>query len=77
MVVPTISTLEKVALALEVTIADLVLRDSPREVLFDLLRDATADEMGRLTRLFRSWREHRSPPVLNVAEPTIRKPSLR
>jgi transcriptional regulator with XRE-family HTH domain len=38
MVVPTISALAKVAAALEVSIADLVLGDSPREKLFDLMR---------------------------------------
>ena len=38
LVVPSITALGKLAAALEVTVADLVLGDSPREQLFDLSR---------------------------------------
>ena len=38
LVVPTVTSLAKLAKALEVTIADLVLGDSPREHLFDITR---------------------------------------
>jgi transcriptional regulator with XRE-family HTH domain len=40
LVVPTIGTLARVAHALEMTIADLVVGDTERERLFDELRDA-------------------------------------
>ncbi|MDB4938216.1 MAG: hypothetical protein JWP87_5188 [Labilithrix sp.] len=40
LVVPTIGTLARVARALEMTIADLVVGDTDRERLFDELRDA-------------------------------------
>ena len=40
LVVPTIGTLARVARALDVTLADLVLDDSDRELLFDELRGA-------------------------------------
>lgn len=40
LVVPTIGTLARVARALEMTIADLVIGDSERERLFDELREA-------------------------------------
>ena len=39
LVVPTVTTLARVAEALEVTIADLVVGDSPREQLFEVTRD--------------------------------------
>jgi transcriptional regulator with XRE-family HTH domain len=38
LVVPTVTSLAKLAKALEVTVADLVLGDSPRERLFDVAR---------------------------------------
>lgn len=40
LVVPTVGTLARLAAALEVTVADLVLGDSERERLFDELRGA-------------------------------------
>ncbi len=40
LVVPTIGTLARVAKALDVTLADLVLDSSDRETLFEELRDA-------------------------------------
>jgi transcriptional regulator with XRE-family HTH domain len=38
LVVPTVTALAKLAAALEVTVADLVLGDSPRERLFEVVR---------------------------------------
>lgn len=40
LVVPTLGTMLRIARALDVTVADLVLGDSNRENLFDLLRNA-------------------------------------
>jgi transcriptional regulator with XRE-family HTH domain len=48
LVVPTINALAKVAAALEVTVADLVLGDSPRERLFALLRHVGDAEIERV-----------------------------
>lgn len=53
MVVPTVGALAKVASALEVTVADLVLGDTPREQLFELLRDADDADVERPLAEFR------------------------
>ena len=50
MVVPTLTTLERVAEALELTTADLVLGEGPRERLFEVARALPAPEVGRLLR---------------------------
>jgi transcriptional regulator with XRE-family HTH domain len=39
LVVPTVGTLARVASALDVTIADLVMGDGDREAIFEMLRD--------------------------------------
>jgi transcriptional regulator with XRE-family HTH domain len=41
MVVPTVTSLAKLARALEVTVADLVLGESPRERIFEVARHLT------------------------------------
>lgn len=48
LVVPTVGTLARVAKALEMTIADLVLGDTDRERLFDELRDAATTTVREL-----------------------------
>lgn len=48
LVVPTIGTLARVATALEVTIADLVLGDSDRERLFEELRQEPSSVVREL-----------------------------
>jgi transcriptional regulator with XRE-family HTH domain len=48
LVVPTIHALAKVAAALELSMADLVLGDSPRERLMEVTRDLGAADVGRL-----------------------------
>src|SRR5579863_6777932 len=50
LVVPTITSLSKVAMALEVTIADLVLGDTPREHLFDVSRRLEEKGVAALLR---------------------------
>jgi transcriptional regulator with XRE-family HTH domain len=51
LVIPTIGTLARVAKALDVTVADLVLGESDRERLFNELRRADA----KLLRELRDW----------------------
>ncbi len=51
LVVPTITTLNKVAAALELTMADLLLGDTPRERPFDQLRGASTVEVARAINL--------------------------
>jgi transcriptional regulator with XRE-family HTH domain len=48
MVVPTLTALAKLAKALGVTVADLVLRDSPRERIFELTRSLDAEDLKRV-----------------------------
>jgi transcriptional regulator with XRE-family HTH domain len=48
LVVPTIGTLARVARALELTIADLVVGDTERERLFDELREAPGNAIREL-----------------------------
>src|SRR5438270_12418116 len=48
LVVPTVGTLARVARALDVTIADLVLGDTERERLFDEVRGAPATKVREL-----------------------------
>jgi transcriptional regulator with XRE-family HTH domain len=48
LVVPTIGTLARVARALEITIADLVVGDTDRERLFDELREAPVSAVREL-----------------------------
>ena len=48
LVVPTIGTLARVAKALELTVADLVVGDSERERLFEELRDAPNNVLREL-----------------------------
>lgn len=50
LVVPTITSLAKIAKALEVTVADLVLGDSPREQLFDVTRQLGDGGLAALLR---------------------------
>src|SRR5215469_3267904 len=50
LVVPTVVALAKIAAALEVTVADLVLGDSPRERLFDVARRAGEKEIALMLR---------------------------
>ena|SRR5688572_25434915 len=56
LVVPTIGTLARVAIALEVTIADLVLGDSDRERLFDELRHESAGAVREVREQMRARR---------------------
>jgi len=51
LVVPTIGTLARIAAALDVTVADLVVGESDRERLFQELRRAD----GKLVRELRDW----------------------
>jgi len=48
LVVPSVVALEKVAQALQVTIADLVLGDSLREQLFEVCAELTAEDVSTL-----------------------------
>ncbi len=48
--VPSLTTLDKIARALDVTIADLVIGDSPREQLFEATRGLTAKDVRALLR---------------------------
>jgi transcriptional regulator with XRE-family HTH domain len=50
LVVPTITALAKLATALEVTVADLVLGDSPRERLFEVSRQLDEKSVATLLR---------------------------
>jgi transcriptional regulator with XRE-family HTH domain len=50
LVVPTITSLAKLAAALEVTVADLVLGDSPRERLFDVARQLDDKSVAALLK---------------------------
>ena len=50
LVVPTVHALAKLAAALEVTMADLVLGDTPRERLFEATRSASDAELARLLK---------------------------
>ena len=50
LVVPTITALAKLAAALEVTVADLVLGDSPRERLFEVSRKLDEKSVAILLR---------------------------
>lgn len=54
LVVPTIHTLAKIATALEVTNADLVLGDSIREEIFELLRGMSEPELRKLQQQVRA-----------------------
>jgi transcriptional regulator with XRE-family HTH domain len=51
LVVPSLTTLARVAGALELTIADLVIGDTPREVLFDVCAGLDRREVARLLDL--------------------------
>lgn len=54
LVVPTVGTLARLADALDVTIADLVVGDTEREAIFDALRDnpaLVADAREQLAKL--------------------------
>jgi transcriptional regulator with XRE-family HTH domain len=50
LVVPTLTSLDRVAVALEVTVADLVVGEDPRERLFDVARRLPPVEVRRLLR---------------------------
>jgi transcriptional regulator with XRE-family HTH domain len=50
LVVPTITSLAKVAAALELTVADLVLGDSPRERLFEVARALDEKQVSALLK---------------------------
>jgi transcriptional regulator with XRE-family HTH domain len=50
LVVPTITSLAKLAAALEVTIADLVLGETPRERLFDVARQLDDKSVAALLK---------------------------
>lgn len=54
LVVPTIGTLARVARALELTIADLVVGDTERERLFDELREAPGGAVRELRERVRT-----------------------
>lgn len=47
---PTVGTLERIAEVLEVTVADLTLGDSPRELAMELIRGMTDAEVLALLR---------------------------
>jgi transcriptional regulator with XRE-family HTH domain len=71
MVVPTITALSKVAAALELTIADLVLGDTPRERLVEQLRKLPEAELARIARLLAplaSTRPKSAVPILRVSD---------
>jgi transcriptional regulator with XRE-family HTH domain len=50
LVVPTITSLAKLARALEVTVADLVTGDSPRERLFEMTRSLDAKDVAAILK---------------------------
>ena len=66
--VPTIHALGKVAAALEVTVADLVVENSERELLFSELRGAPPATIVRLRSELRRYVQRESPESLKVAE---------
>ncbi len=74
LVVPTITTLNKVAAALELTMADLLLGDTPRERLFEQLRGASPVDVARAINLTAplSKTRHKTvaapPAILRVSE---------
>ena len=74
LVVPTIAALAKAAKALGVTIADLVLGDSPREQLLDITRPLTEREVKRVVSDAKAraavYETRAKDRELRVAEPT-------
>lgn len=56
LVVPSLTVLAKVASALEMTVADVVLGATKRELIFEHLRDAPANELDRLLAQLRQAR---------------------
>ena len=61
LVVPTVGALSRVAKALDVTLADLVIGDTERERLFDELRDARADLLAAIRKELGSDTPKRRP----------------
>lgn len=60
LVVPTLHSLARIAAALELTVTDLVLGDSPRERLFDLTRGLPTSDIDDLIRLATDRRSRRN-----------------
>jgi transcriptional regulator with XRE-family HTH domain len=79
LVVPSVGALAKVAAALELTLADLVLGDSPRERLFAACRHLDAREIGRLLAQVqaagRSKAAAATSPLARAAPAYLREPS--
>jgi len=61
LVVPTIHALAKLAKSLEVTVADLVLGDTPREKLFAAMRHLDPQDMARVADLVNSAARNATP----------------
>lgn len=75
LIVPTVGALERVASALEVTLADLVLGETDREKLFDELRGAPAAHVRELRDRVRVRApELPIPEIVKRPETTKRKP---
>ena len=74
LVVPTITSLRKVARVLEVTMADLVLGDTLREQLFDALQGLPPTDLERLLRVLRGPKKSLGAELklLRTAEPARR-----
>lgn len=80
LVVPGVAVLAKIARALEVPIADLVLGETERERLFDDTRHLPAGAVKRLREQVAALRlRYRvtEPPQLEAAEPRRGKPKKR
>lgn len=60
--VPTLSTLAKIAKALELPIADLVLGDTPRELLYEATRGLDNTRLQRLRDSVAGMAEKEPPP---------------
>jgi transcriptional regulator with XRE-family HTH domain len=61
LVVPSIDVLHRIARALDVTMADLVIGDSPRERLFELTAELSATDVAALTKEAERRRAARPP----------------
>lgn len=68
LVVPSLSTLHRVAQALEITVADLVLGESEREKLFADLRTVSPAELRKLRSQLHRKYQSAPAPLLAVAD---------
>jgi hypothetical protein len=68
LVIPSLETLNRLARALDVTVADLVAGDSVRELLFVELRDVPATAINAIRSEVSARYPMPKPPMLAVAE---------